>query len=104
MGADCLFVGLCAAARLVGHDKVAVLEARRLGEQILVPRQAIDVDFHDPQIRCGGREVCVHHRGEVAAKVVRGDIDLMGVRGGRDLHRLPDPVPHRIDDRDIHRL
>jgi hypothetical protein len=25
------------------------------------------------------------------------DIDLMGIGGSRDLHRLPDPVPHRID-------
>jgi hypothetical protein len=32
------------------------------------------------------------------------DIDLMGIGGSRDLHRLPDPVPHRIDDRDIHSL
>ena len=29
---------------------------------------------------------------------------LGGVGGGRDLHRLPHPVPHCIDDRDIHRL
>jgi hypothetical protein len=50
------------------------------------------------------RPVRVHHRGQVAVEIVRGDIDLMGVRVGRDLNRLPDPVPHRIDDRDIHRL
>jgi hypothetical protein len=28
----------------------------------------------------------------------------MGIGGSCDLHRLPDPVPHRIDDRDIHSL
>jgi hypothetical protein len=37
MGANSLFVGLCASPRLVGHDKLPLLEARRVGKQFLVP-------------------------------------------------------------------
>ena len=50
MGADSVFVGLCAPPRLVGYDQVSVLELRRLGEHLLVPGQAIDVDFHERRL------------------------------------------------------
>src|SRR5205814_715379 len=53
MGADSVLVGLRAPPGLVGNDQVSVFESRRVGEQFLVPRQAIDVDFHDSQIGSG---------------------------------------------------
>ena len=43
MGANSVFIWLRAPPRLVGHDKVPVLESRRIGEQSVVPGQAIDV-------------------------------------------------------------
>ncbi len=83
---------------------MALFELRRHREQLAVPGQAVDVDLHDPQIGGGGSEVDIHHRCQMAVEIVRRDVDLKGVRRGGDLDRLPHAVPHRVDDRDIHRL
>src|SRR5664279_535878 len=40
----------------------------------------------------------------MAVEVMRRDVDLEGVGGAGDLHRLPYAVPGRVDDGDIHRL
>lgn len=90
MGADRRLVGLRAPPRLVGHDKLTVLELRRIREQFRVPRQAIDVDFHDPQIGRGSREVRVHHRGQVAVKIMRRDIGIDPVHFDSSYNLYPD--------------
>ena len=104
MGAQAFLVGLGAPAGAIRHDEMAVDNLRHMREQFMVPRQPVDVGFHDPQIRHGGGEMRVHHGAEMAVEIMRGDVDLEVFGGGGDLHRLPHPVPGRVDDRDVHRL
>ena len=104
VGADRLLVGVAAPAGPVRHDEVAVLEHRRVVDQLVVPGQAVDVGLHDAQVRHGGREVRVHHRAQVAVEVVRRHVDLVRLGAGRDLHRLPHAVPGRVDDGHVHGL
>ena len=82
---------------------MAVLDLRHGGEQRVPPRHLVDIDLHDAQVRHGGGEVDVHHRAQVAVEVVRRDVDLAGFRASRDLHGLRDAVPHRVDNRHVHR-
>src|SRR5258707_3251498 len=72
--------------------------------QLVIPSEPIDVDLHDAEIRDRGAEMRVHQAAEMAIEIVRRDVDFMGVRGGSDLHGLPDPIPWRVDDRDVHGL
>jgi hypothetical protein len=104
VGAQAFLVGLGAPAGAIRHDEMAVDNVRHMREQFVVPREAIDVSLHDPQIRHGCREMCIHHGAEMAVKIMRRDVDLEMFGGGSDLHRLPHPVPGRVDDGDIHRL
>ena len=73
-------------------------------KQLVIPGQPVDVDLHDPQMRYGSSKMGIHHRAEMAVKVVRRDGHLVGLGGGGNFHRLPDPVPHRIDDGHVHGL
>ena len=104
MGAQAFLVGFGAPARAVRHDKMAVDDLGHMREQFMVPRQAVDVGFHDAQVRHGGREMRVLHGAEMAVEIMRGDVDLEMFGGSRNLHRLPYPVPGRVDDGDVHRL
>src|SRR5829696_4124620 len=86
------------------HDDVSIFDLWRVREQLVVPREAIDVVFHDAQVGYRRGEVGVHHRGEVAVEVVGRDVYVECFGGARDLHGLPDAVPDGVDDRDVHRL
>ena len=44
-----ILVDVGAPAGLGGHDQVAVLYARRLGDEIVLPGHVIDVDLHDAE-------------------------------------------------------
>jgi hypothetical protein len=83
---------------------VAIFDRWRAREQLVVPREAIDVVFHDAQVGHRRGEVDVHHRGEVTVEVVRRDVHVERFGGVGDLHGLPYSVPDGIDDRDVHRL
>jgi len=102
--ADRFLVGFGPPAGRIGNYQMAVLELRHGGEHLVVPGEAVDVDLHDAQIRRRGGEMRIHHRRQMAVEIVRRDVDLERFGGGRDLHRLPHAVPHRVDDRHIHRL
>ena len=97
-----ILVDVGAPAGLRGHDQVAVLYARRRGDQIVLPGHVIDVDLHDAEVRNHCAEVGAHQRGQVAVEVVRRAIDLVGLGHGRDLHRLEDAVPGQVDNADVH--
>ena len=75
-----------------------------MGEEFVVPCQAIDIGFHDAQVRHRRAEMGIHHRAEVAIEIMRRDVHFVVFGCGCDLHRLPHPVPGRVDDRDVHRL
>lgn len=96
------FVGFGAPAGPVRDHEVPGLDGRLPDEDFLVPRNPVHIDLHHPQVGRRGREMRVHHRGQVAVEVVRSDIDFVGVRAGGDLHRLPDSVPDGVDDGDVH--
>ena len=100
---DRRLVDVGAPAGLGGQDQVAVLDARRLGDEIVLPGHVVDVDLHDAEVRDRGAEVRAHQRRHVAVEVVRRAVDLVGLRHGRDLHRLEDAVPGQVDDADVHR-
>src|SRR5215469_5972216 len=104
MRADRLLVGFSPPARCAGNYEMTVLELRGCCKDLVVPREAVNVDLHDPQIGDGGCEMRIHHRRQMAIKIVRRDIDLERLGGSRDLHRLPYPVPHCVEDRDVHCL
>jgi hypothetical protein len=97
-----ILVDVGAPAGLRGHDQVAVLYARRLGDEIVLPGHVIDVDLHDAEVRNRCAEVGAHQRGHVAVEVVRRAVDLVGLGHGRDLHRLEDAVPGHVDNADVH--
>jgi hypothetical protein len=97
-----ILVDVGAPAGLRGHDQVAVLYARRLGDEIVLPGHVIDVDLHDAEVRNHCAEVGAHQRGHVAVEVVRRAVDLVGLGHGRDLHRLEDAVPGHVDNADVH--
>jgi len=104
MGAQAFFVGLGAPSRPVRNDEVAVDVFRQVREQLVVPRETVDIGFHDAQVRHRRAEMRVHHGAEMAVEIVRGDVDFEVLGGGGDFHGLPHPVPRRVDDRDIDRL
>ena len=104
MRAQAFLVGLGAPAGAVRDHQMAVDDLRHMGEQFMVPGQAVDVGFHDAQVRHRRAEMRVLHRAEMAVEIMRGDVDLEMLGGSGDLHRLPHPVPGRVDDRDVHRL
>ena len=51
-----------------------------------------------------GAEMRAHERTEMAIEIVGSDVDLIGLRHGRDLHRFQNTVPGHVYDRHIHRL
>jgi hypothetical protein len=73
-------------------------------DQLVLPRHGLRVGLHDPEVRDDGGEVGAHHGREVAVEIVRRHVDLVRVGHRRDLHRLSDPVPGDVDDRDVHRV
>src|SRR3954466_14880160 len=84
--AKSFFVGFGAPTWAVRNDEISILDVGQMSKELVIPRQSIDIDFHDPQIRHGRAEMSVHQRAEVAVKVMRRDVDLEGVRGSSDLH------------------
>ena len=92
MGADRLLYRFGSPAGRIGNDQVALLELRRDGKHLLVPREAIDIYLHDPKIRHRGGKMRIHHRGEMAIEIVRRDVDLERVGRAGDLDRLPHPI------------
>ena len=99
-----ILVNVSAPAGLGRHDQVAVLYARRLGDEIVFPGHIIDVDLHDPEVRNRCAEVGAHQSGNVAIEVVRRAVDLIGLGHECDLHRLEDAVPGHVDNGDVHRI
>ena len=74
MGADRLLVELRPPSRPGRELEVSVLDLGRMGHEIVLPRDVVDVDLHDPEVRDRGAEVGAHQGGEVPVEVVRGDI------------------------------
>src|SRR5581483_8129334 len=97
-----VLVNVGAPAWLGWNDQVTVLNARRLGDEIVLPGHVIDVDLHDAEVRYRCAEVGAHQRGHVAIEVVRSAVDLVGLGHRRDLHRLEDAVPRHVDNADVH--
>ena len=74
MRAQALFVGLGAPARPIRNHEMAVDKLRHVREQLVIPRQPIDIRLHDAQVRHRGAEMRVHHPPEVAVEIMRGDV------------------------------
>src|SRR4051812_2720977 len=51
-------VHLHAPAGTFRHDQLAVLDCRRIQEQLVAPGDAVDVDLHDAEIRHDRAEMC----------------------------------------------
>ena len=98
------FIGLGAPTRAIRNHEMAVLDVGYVGEEFVIPGEAIDIDLHDAQVRHGGREMRVYHGAEVPVEIMRRDVDLVRLGERGDLHRLPHAVPHRVDDRHVDRL
>ena len=73
-------------------------------DQIVLPRNVVDVDLHDAEVRHGRAEVRAHRAAEVPVEIVRRDVHLVRVGHRCDLVRLPGAVPGHVDDGDVHRL
>src|ERR1700730_2503196 len=95
MRADRFLVGFGSPAGCGGNHEMTVLELRGCRKDLVLPREAVDIDLYDPQIGDRGCEMRIHHRRQMAIKIMRGDVDLERLGGSRDLPRLPHPVPHR---------
>ena len=57
-----VLVGLGAPAGAIGHDQMPRLDLRRVRHQLVVPREAIDVDLHDAQVGHRGGEMRIWRR------------------------------------------
>src|SRR5215471_19063807 len=75
MSADRLLVGFGTPAGCRGNHEMTILELRGCRKDLVVPCEAVDVDLHDPQIGDRGCEMRIHHRRQMAIKIVRSDID-----------------------------
>src|SRR5262252_9261277 len=95
-------VDLRAPAGSGGQGEIAVFHVGLHGDDVVVPWHHVGIRLHDTQVRHHCAEVGAHHGGERPVKVVGSDVDLVGVGHVRDLHRLPHPVPWRIDDGHVH--
>src|SRR4249919_3971449 len=88
----------------IRYDEVTVDELGHAGEEVAVPRESINIDFHDLEVGYCGGPMQVHERRQVAIEVVRRRVDLMRVGQCRDPEGLPHAVPDAVDDRDVDRL
>src|SRR5579863_2781602 len=77
MGAHRFFVNVGAPARPRWHDHLALLDDRRMGQEVTLPRHIVDLEFHDPVVRNRGAKMRAHQGREVAAEIMRRDIDLV---------------------------
>src|SRR3989475_6095797 len=66
-----VLVQVGAPARTPGDDDLAVLDRRRLIDQLVLPRDVVDVDLHDPDVRHARAEMGRVQRREVAVVVDR---------------------------------
>src|SRR5260221_9478417 len=103
MGAQSRLVDIGAPARPGRQHQLAVLDDRRDGDEVVLPRHVVDVDLHDAEIRHRGAEMCAHQGREMAVEIMRRDIDLVSVGHRRDLDRLGETVPRHVDDGDVDR-
>src|SRR6266851_4082758 len=97
-------VNVGAPAGALRQDKVAILDDRGHGDDVVLPFDVVDVDLHDFEVRHHGAHMRADQRAEMAVEIMRRDIDLVGVSHGRDLDRFEDTVPGYVDDRVIDRL
>src|SRR6516225_3749153 len=97
MCAKRFFLRLRTPAWSVRQDEISVPDIGQVSEEFVVPGEAIDIDLHDAQIRHRGAEMRIHHGAKMAIEVVWRDIHLIGFCGGCNFHRLPHPVPGRVD-------
>src|SRR5215470_10452910 len=104
MSAQSGLVRLSPPAWAVWDHQVTILDCWQMGKQLMVPSHAIDIDFHDAQVRHRRGEMSAHHGAQVAVEIVRRYVDLVSLGRCSDLHRLPDAIPHGVDNGDIHRL
>ena len=70
-----------------------------MGKQFMIPSDPVDIYFHDAQIRHCCTKVRIHHRAKMTVKIMASNVHLMGISNCCDLHRLPNTVPRRIDNR-----
>src|SRR5258708_33462348 len=76
MRAQAFFVRLRAPARPVRDDEMAVDEFGHMREQLVIPREAIDIGFHDPQIRNPRADMGLHHFPDMPPKLISTTIHL----------------------------
>jgi len=70
-----------------------------MGKQFMIPSDPVDIYFHDAQIRHCCTKVRIHHRAKMTVKIMASNVHLMGISNCGDLHRLPNTVPGRINNR-----
>src|SRR6516165_12724103 len=58
------------------HDDLAVLDLRRVGDQIVAPGDLVHIVLHDAVIRDRRAEMRADHAREMAGEIVRGAVDL----------------------------
>src|SRR5215469_8564459 len=102
MGAQSRLVWFSPPAGTVWNHQMTILDCRKMRKQLVVPRHTVHVNFHDAEVRHSRGEMSIHHGAQVAVKIVRGDVDLVSLSRGGDLHRLTNAVPHGVDYCDIH--
>src|SRR4051812_2997563 len=77
MGLETLLVHLDAPSRPLGQEVVAVVEHRWLVDDLVAPRDAVDVDLHDAEVRHRGGEMRADGARQMAVEVVRRHVDLV---------------------------
>src|ERR1700712_3776423 len=79
-------INLHAPARPGGQHELTILNGRRRHNKLVAPRDAVDVNFHDPEIRHDGAEMRGDGAAQMAVKVVRRDVQFIGVGHRGDLY------------------
>src|SRR3990170_1533316 len=89
-------------ARSDRHAKLTVCDLGHLADQVVAPGDVVDVVLEDPRVWNDGTPLRGDERREVRVVVVRGAVDLEGLREVGDLLRLVEAVPDDIHGGDVH--
>ena len=97
MGQDDLLDDVGAPARPVRNDQLAVLDLQRMGQQVALPRDVIQVDLEDLHVGHGSAQVGVDQRPERAHPVVGRDHRVVELGHLGDAARLRQAVGQGLD-------
>ena len=98
-----VLVQLDAPARARGTAQLAAADLGQRGDELVAPRDVVDVVLEDPRVRDRRAPLRGDERREVAVVVVRRAVDLERLGEVGDLLRLVEAVPDDVDRGDVDR-